>query len=139
MKLKIWRKEPYDDRTIGHFFIDDGLFSYVLEDRDRKVEEGGIKVPKETAIPRGRYRVVINWSNRFQRRMPEILDVPQFTGIRIHDGEGPLNTEGCPTISHKMEIRDGKHWLVRDKTAFNTFFDRLDAALKDGEVWIDIA
>jgi hypothetical protein len=138
MELKIWRKEPYDDRTIGHFFIGDDLFSYILEDLDRKLETGGVKILKETAIPRGRYRVVINFSNRFQRRMPEILDVPQFTGIRIHDGEGPLNTEGCPTISHKMEIRDGKHWLVRDKTAFNAFFTRLDEALKIEEVWITV-
>jgi len=139
MELKIRRKEPYDDRTIGHFFIDDGLFSYVLEDKDRKLEEGGLKVPKETAIPRGRHRVVINWSNRFQRMMPEILGVPQFTGIRIHDGEGPLNTEGCPTISHKMEIRDGKHWLIRDKTAFKRFFSRLEEALRTEEVWIEVS
>jgi hypothetical protein len=139
VELKIKRKEPYDDRTIGHFWINEKLFSYALEDKDRKLEEGGIKVPKETAIGRGRHRVIISWSRRFNRRMPEILDVPQFTGIRIHDGVGPLNTEGCPCISYKMEIHDGTHWLIRDKGAFNDFFAELDARLNSGEeAWITI-
>jgi hypothetical protein len=136
MELTIKRKEPYDDRTIGHFSINGSLFSYVLEDTDRGLETGGVKIPKETAIPKGRYKVIVNWSNHFQRRMPEILNVPQFTGIRIHDGVGPESTEGCPCISHQMEIRDGKHWLIRNKTAFNTFFTRLEEALKTEEVWI---
>ena len=139
MELKIWRKEPYDDRCIGHFSIEDVLFSYVLEDTDRHLEAGGVKVYGKTAIPRGRYRVVIGWSPHFSRRMPEILDVPQFTGIRIHDGVGPESTEGCLCISYKMEIHDGKHWLIEDKAAFSTFFDRLDVALKSGEeAWITI-
>ncbi len=138
MELLIKRKEPYDDRTIGHFSINGNLFSYALEDTDRNLESGGIKIPKETAIPKGRYKVVINRSNRFQRMMPEILDVPQFTGIRIHDGVGPENTEGCPLISHQMEIREGKHWLIRNKEAFNTFFIRLEEALKTEEVWIEV-
>jgi hypothetical protein len=139
METKIKRKEFYDDRTISHFFWDTTLFCYILEDKDRDLENGGVKVPGETAIPRGRYRIVITWSNRFKRRMPELLNVPQFTGIRFHDGRGPENTEGCPCMSYSMRIENGKHWLVWDKKAFDDFFLKLDTAIKSGEeVWCTV-
>lgn len=60
------------------------------------------KVKGDTAIPRGRYRVVMDYSNRFQRKMPHLLDVPSFDGIRIHGSRGALpvevSTEGCVCV-----------------------------------------
>ena len=60
------------------------------------IEDGSVKLPGKMAIPGGRYRLVIDWSNRFGRMMPHVLDVPQFTGIRIHSGNRREDTEGCP-------------------------------------------
>jgi hypothetical protein len=70
--------------------IDGHAESYVLEDVERD-----IKIPGETCIPTGTYVVVIDYSNRFQRRLPHILDVPGFTGIRIHPGNSAIDTSGC--------------------------------------------
>ncbi len=145
MEVLSKRKEFYDDRTIGHFFLDGALFCYVLEDRDRQIQPDGsiipwapnLKVYGQTAIPRGRYRLVINQSQKFRRMMPEILNVQSFTGIRLHDGEGPQSTEGCLILSYQMQIRDGKHWLIRNKEAFDKFFLLL-ASNKD-DAWITIA
>ena len=73
MELKIKRKEPYPDRSIGGFYIDGRWCYYTLEDTDRKLEEGGVKIAGKTAIPRGRYKMTISWSNRFRRLMPTSL------------------------------------------------------------------
>ncbi|MCJ7676847.1 MAG: DUF5675 family protein, partial [Anaerolineales bacterium] len=77
------KRRWYSDRsTIGSLRFGD-FSCFTLEDR---VREPGIKVQDKTAILAGRYKVVVDFSQRFQRRMPLLLDVPMFTGIRIHSG-----------------------------------------------------
>jgi hypothetical protein len=98
------RKWRLATRTIGRLFdATSGLEEFVAytgEDQVRPVGEA--KVPHETAIPAGRYRVVLDFSNRFQKIMPHILDVPGFEGIRIHGSRGALpvevSTEGCVCV-----------------------------------------
>ena len=41
------------------------------------------KVPGRTAIPEGRYRVMITKSYRFQRWLPLLMDVPGFSGMML--------------------------------------------------------
>jgi len=136
MNLRLERKEFYEECTIGGFFIDGEFAYYSLEDKDRYLENGGSKIPKETAIPRGRYRVTISYSNRFQKMMPQLLDIPQFTGIRIHAGNTAVDTEGCVLIGMEHDIPT--HNIMRSRDAFNDFFPRLAKGLTEGEVWIEI-
>ena len=84
--------------TLGQFYIDGDHFAYTCEDKDRHLELGGEKVPKETAIPRGRYRLTLSMSQRFCRIMPEVVGVPHFSGVRVHGGNTAADTEGCPLI-----------------------------------------
>lgn len=90
-----------DDFTLGQFYINGEHFAYTCEDKDRHLEIGGEKIPAQTAIPRGRYRLTASPSNRFKRIMPLIKAVPHFDGIRIHGGNTHLNTEGCPLIGEE--------------------------------------
>jgi hypothetical protein len=136
MELLVERKEFYEDCTIGGFYIDGEFAYFTLEDKDRYLEDGNTKIPKETAIPRGKYRVIIDWSNRFQRKMPHILDVPQFDGIRIHILNVASETEGCVGIGLQHDAPN--HNILKSKLAFNDFFPRLEAGLEEGEVWIEI-
>jgi hypothetical protein len=64
---------------IGKLYIDGAYFCDTLEDIPRE-----IKKLHETCIPVGTYKVILNMSNRFQKIMPLLLDVPNFEGIRIH-------------------------------------------------------
>jgi hypothetical protein len=86
MELKVIRKIFTNKSTIGELHINGKFFCYTLEDKDRYVEQGGKKEFGITAIPRGTYSVVLSFSNRFQKYLPEILNVPQFVGIRMHTG-----------------------------------------------------
>lgn len=39
--------------------------------------------------------MVVTFSPRFKRWLPLLLNVPQFSGIRIHSGNTADDTEGC--------------------------------------------
>jgi hypothetical protein len=90
MQLQLKRYFFKDKYTIGFLSIDGEYFSDTLEDPPRS-----IKVMHETCIPEGTYKVIINESVRFKRRMPLLLDVPNFEGIRIHSGNTAADTSGC--------------------------------------------
>lgn len=88
--------------TIGKLLIDGielGIFT--LEDCDREKKPVSPNAPKfqkikdNTAIPRGTYKLIMSHSARFNRPLPEILNVPEFTGIRIHAGNTDKDTSGC--------------------------------------------
>lgn len=96
LEITVRRATATDKKlTPGRMFVGGKFFGVTCEDEDRKMEDGGIKVPKQTAIPRGRYAVVVTFSNRFQKLLPLLEDVPGFTAIRIHGGNTEQDTEGC--------------------------------------------
>lgn len=125
MKLILRRIWFTEKSTIGRLYIDDKFECYTLED---VVREDGIKVPGETAIPYGEYKVIIDFSNRFQRLMPHVLDVPLFEGIRIHAGNTDKDTEGCPLVG---EIR-GEDFVGQSRIAFNRLFIKMQSAESEG-------
>lgn len=98
MELTLNRGPSHDDCTIGELFVDDAFLCYTLEDVVREIPGKPVeqwKIPGTTAIPAGRYAVVMTFSDRFQRIMPLLIDVPGFAGIRIHPGNTSEDTEGC--------------------------------------------
>lgn len=103
LSLVLIREEtkPVEDGewfTPGKMFANGQMFCQTCEDRDRKLEVGGVKVKGQTAIPRGKYKVIVTFSNRFQRPLPEVLDVPGYTGVRFHGGNKAEDSEGCILI-----------------------------------------
>jgi hypothetical protein len=91
MELMLLREPSVDGCTIGKLSVDGGFECFTLED----VIRNGPKISDQTAIPPGRYRVVITMSNRFGRMLPQLVDVPGFEGIRIHPGNTAADTSGC--------------------------------------------
>ncbi len=135
MKITLTRTDITDASTIGELEID-GIFEcYTLEDKDRKLEDGGVKVPGETAIPRGTYKVIIDFSNRFQRLLPLVLNVPQFTGIRIHPGNEAEDTEGCILVGNSKSI----NFIGQSRAAFDALFKKLsDARGNHEEIHLEV-
>ena len=128
MKLALKRIAYRKDYTIGKLFVDGVYLCDTLEDTTRI-----IKVMNKTCIPVGTYRIILNFSNRFQRIMPLLLNVPGFEGIRMHSGNSAEDTSGCPLVGKNTII--GK--LTESRITFDKLFDILKGA-KD-EIWITIS
>lgn len=92
------------------------------------------KIPGLTAIPAGVYKVEMTYSNRFHRVMPLLLDVPGFTGIRIHAGNSSTDTDGCILVGFST---DGTR-VIDSRAAVQVIDYRIVEALKAGPVWIEI-
>lgn len=87
-------------RTRGSLFRDGDLWMHILEDEVRRDDpstprDEGAKIKKLSAIPAGRYEIKLTWSPKYGRFMPEIVGVPDYSGIRIHSGHNEKDTEGC--------------------------------------------
>jgi hypothetical protein len=102
MTIQVIRKWFSEKSTLGEMFIDGVFHCYTLEDKDRGLQQTDslvwIKTKKifgVTAIPYGTYHCKLTMSNRFQRVLPEIMDVKGFAGVRIHAGNSDVDTEGC--------------------------------------------
>jgi len=102
MLIQVIRPIPTNSpTTISKMFIDGVYFCDVLEDQDRDLwahKPGEIakkKIKHQTAIPYGKYEVVLSFSERFQVFLPLLLNVPGFIGIRIHAGNTKEDTSGC--------------------------------------------
>lgn len=77
MKLRVerlWKKATY---TVGRLYVNDRLYCNTLEDVIRNLDKEA-KVPGKTAIPAGTYKVIFNWSPKFGRNLPRLLNVPHF-------------------------------------------------------------
>jgi len=107
--------------TIGKFHDTTGKpMCDTLEDFDRDANRDGDlndpgeqKVYSQTCIPRGRYRVTMEMSPHFGRRLPYLHDVPGFTGILIHNGTNPGHTLGCVLVGEnkvKGGLVNARHW-----------------------------
>ena len=87
--------------TPGIIYLDNVKFGVTCEDEDRFLENvlDSIKEAKvygRTAIPRGLYRLTTSHSPHFDGKiLPEVLDVPGFSGIRIHGGNRAEHSLGC--------------------------------------------
>ena len=101
MNIKINRYLLKKDYTMGQLFIDGVLICDTLEDIYRGDNLTNTKVYGQTCIPCGKYEVRITQSSRFKRELPELINVPFFTGVRIHSGNTVKDTEGCILVGKK--------------------------------------
>lgn len=137
MHITIDRRWPKAGYTISEVYIDGEKQPYnCLEDTDRGLtqqmtgaEIARIKVRGQTAIPRGTYRCVSTYSPKYRRRMPLLLGVRGFEGIRIHAGNSSKDTEGCLLFGKN----DRKGWVSDSKHCTALLTARLNEAWAKGE------
>lgn len=128
MELKLNRIFLGSSATIGELLVNDKHLCDTLEDR---VRPEGEKVYGKTAIPEGTYEVKLTHSPRFKKILPEILNVPNFSGIRIHTGNSSKDTEGCILVG----TWDGEKedWVGNSRIAFDELMTLLEEATNNKE------
>ena len=128
IRLTLQRIYLTDKYTVGKLFINDQYFSDTLEDPVRDLSKE-VKVFGDTAIPYGIYKVIVNDSNKFKRRMPLLLDVPSFRGIRIHAGNNTSDTLGCILVGEN-NVKGG---IINYRTHEDLLTKRLEGYQAQGE------
>ena len=109
MNLTLKRLNLTPNYTEGELYVNNVYFCKTLEDANRDLNKNGQfdnsekKVYGETCIPYGKYKVILSYSPKFKRELPEILEVPDFQGIRIHRGNKISDTLGCVLCGEKVK------------------------------------
>ena len=155
MELTLTRIAKRKDYTIGNLYIKDSsesralpiegereeglFFCNTLEPTWRDYEHGAYKIKGRSAIPEGRYAVVISYSPKFKQWLPLLLGGPEFNkrwqGIRIHAGNTARDTQGCILVGENCvvgQVLDSNLWLHRLKKRIVEAKDRGKA------VWLTI-
>ncbi|MCU0380845.1 MAG: DUF5675 family protein [Chitinophagaceae bacterium] len=82
----------------------------------------------------GRYKIIVDWSERFKQMMPHILNVPKFEGVRIHWGNSDKDTDGCPLVGKSK----GVDMIFESRKAYDELFPKISDMCAKEDVYIDI-
>lgn len=149
MELRLKRIARRETYTIGRLSVDGVVFCDTIEDKDRGLRQSmaraaikRLKVPGETAIPTGLYRVTLGIKSpkMSQRKaydfcggyVPRLLNVPGFDGILIHIGNTAKDSAGCILVGENKVV--GK--VVNSTETFTRLYEKLKSA--KGDIYISI-
>lgn len=138
MNLKIVRQKNQKGFTEGKLYINEVFECYTVEDEDRLLESNGKKVQNRTAIPKGKYNVIISYSNRFKKHLLEVQNVDLFSGIRIHSGNSSKDTEGCIIVGAVNDRLDDD-WVEASRVAYERLHNKVKTILSNkGKVTLEV-
>lgn len=132
MEVKLFRKNKV---TEGQLSIEGLIVCDTLEDRWRDLQHG-CKVPGDTCVPAGRYRITWDFSHAYARKMLRVNDVPRFDNVFLREGEDRGDTQGSILVGRKKRIgrlEDSRETLRRIESVLLTAFNN------KREVWLTVA
>ena len=154
MILQLKRIYTCNDYTIGHLYIDGTYICDTIEDKDRMLDSKmslteilNIKVAHQTAIPTGRYNILMNViSPKYSQRpyyqtvckgkVPRLDNVKGFSGVLIHVGNTADDSSGCILVGYNKV----KGKVLYSKSAFELLYNKLLVANKKNEkIILDIS
>lgn len=143
MELTLRRKFKGTAYTIGDLSIGGEFFCNTIEDTVRELpatcpdtSRGGSctcgeKVYAKTAIPAGSYKITLEYSPKYKRRMPYLHAVPHFLGILIHSGNTEEDSAGCILVGENTV----KGKVLNSRATFKRLYALLE---KEEDVTIHI-
>ena len=139
MELTLHRTDKRNDCTLGALSIEGEPFCHTLEPTWRNIGPGGTGyiIRGNTAIPEGRYPVVVTRSEKLGGEwLPLLLHVPRFKGIRIHAGNTVDDTGGCILVGQRPDGHPDR--LVESRVTLKQLVKRLAERPEGEAVWITI-
>jgi len=110
------RTERTDDAILSKIYVD-GVFECF------GLEHVGVEIQP------GRYPVVITPSAHFGRLLPLVENVPGRSGIRIHPGNVPDDSEGCILVGQSRAVDS----VLDSRLAMAALQPKIAGALAHGE------
>lgn len=153
MELRVDRKWKKPEYCVSDIYVDGEWVCNGLEDTDRGLDQDmedwmirNKKIPNRTAVPTGRYKVLMNTvSPRFSQKpfymqvckgkLPRLDNVKGYEGILIHCGTTHQHSAGCILV--------GKNTIKGKLTDSQETFKKLYSIMKDAydkgdEIYITI-
>jgi hypothetical protein len=135
LKLTLLRFPSLKDATLGGLLVDERFQCFALEDEYRE-----IKVPGETRIPAGTYRITLQKAGKLHekyaakypehRGMLTLVGVPDFTGVMLHVGNTDRDSAGCILVGD-MAMANGE--LGQSVVAYRKLYGIVSNAILAGE------
>lgn len=117
--------------TIGKLYVNNIYECDTLERTDRYLERGNRKIPGATAIPPGDYDIIIDKSeNSNDCLMPHILNVPQFSNIKVHS-DSDTDIEGGILVGRGSGR--SVEMILNSRECYRALYPKIEAALQNGE------
>ena len=124
------RRQVMDEYLPG---IEDQYFCDTLEPTWRDYANGAYKVKGRSAIPEGRYAVVISFSPKFKQWLPILLGVPKFEREKAEFTSASEREQGRPEVNREVgKVLDSRIWVHRLKQKI------VEAKGRGESVWITI-
>ena len=157
MELLVKRFSTGDESTIGALFVTDpfrgteplkgypSFRCFTMEDQPNEP-----KVPGETRIPAGRYKIELRtrggMTKRYKKKfdwhigMLWLRDVPGFKWVYLHYGNYERDTDGCILVGDgALSNVLGDGMVMSSVTAYTRLYAEIINAMHAGrEVWITI-
>lgn len=146
MEYELHRNFKGNEYTIGRLYLAHAKVCDTLEDpvrilidknKDGDFDDAGEgKIWGQTAIPAGRYRIIMQMSPSKNRMMPYLQDVPGYTSVMIHSGNTAEDTHGCILVGENKV----KGKLINSRAWSDVINAQIRDAIAQGEeVWINIS
>ncbi len=135
MELLLERKYLKTNYTLSNLYLNGKFYCNIIEDVVRDINKNGtfdcgeFKISGHTAIPYGKYEIQVTYSPKFKRKLPLLLNVKHFEGIRIHRGNTEKDSSGC-----LIPGENTKRGMVLNSTKYELELTNLiESANKRGE------
>jgi len=136
MDVLVVRYNFNEKYTEGRLYINGKYICDTLEDCNRELYDSmpeeeimKKKVYGETCIPFGRYRLTIDYSNKFKKELIHILNVKGFSGVRIHSLNTAEESLGC--IGVGVKLKDG--YITNSRATYAIIHKMVSDSIAEGE------
>lgn len=126
MQIVIQRVTQTSKSTTGSLSIDGSPFCVTLE--PPKVAQQPPDGNGFVCVDAGIFKLTIRWSNRFQKQVPHVEDVPHRTAIEHHVGNYARDTDGCALIGRDYGTPLISDYVSQSSATFEKYMARLYAA-----------
>jgi len=121
------QREKSNRGTLGKAYINGEYFCNTLEPQ---YVNPGVKINGQTAIPAGEYLITMRFSPHFNRFLPCLMNVPNFSYVLLHAGNRVVDTQGCLLVGFQRGSDDNGPVICESRKAEDELVRRMLEAEK---------